>query len=138
MKRDKVDILFSRYIKLLSGGYCKRCNNYLGVKSRGLHTAHWRGRGRYTTRFERDNCQALCYGCHSLLDTHPDKKDDFFYEILGTKRAQEIIIMSEKTLKDFGITKELLKAKIDITIINESPVTWKDSLKMKEILGTLK
>lgn len=32
------------------------------------------------------------------------------------------------------LAKEILKRKTDITIISESPVTWKDSLKMKQIL----
>ncbi len=35
------------------------------------------------------------------------------------------------------LLKELLKAKLDITIINESPVTWQDSLKMKKIFEEL-
>lgn len=36
------------------------------------------------------------------------------------------------------LAKEILKRKVDITIICESPVTWKDSLKMKEIIEKLK
>ena len=116
MKRDKADILFSRYIKLLSVGECKRCGKYVGVNSRGLHCAHWRGRGRYTTRFERDNAQALCYGCHSYFDHHPDEKDDFFYNILGMKRGDEITRLSEKTLKDLGLTKEELKEQVEIEL----------------------
>ena len=112
MKRCPEDILFTRYIKLLSGGYCKRCKKYLGIKSRGLHCAHWQSRGKWTTRFERDNCQALCYGCHRYLDKRTLEKDEFFFEILGTKRAQEIAVMSEKTPKDFGLTKESLRAKV--------------------------
>jgi deoxyribonuclease-4 len=31
------------------------------------------------------------------------------------------------------LAKEILKRKIDFTIISESPVTWRDSLKMKQI-----
>ena len=36
------------------------------------------------------------------------------------------------------LAKEILKRKIDITIICESPVTWEDSLKMKGIIEKLK
>ena len=36
------------------------------------------------------------------------------------------------------LAKEILKRKTDITIICESPVTWEDSLKMKNIIETLK
>ena len=35
------------------------------------------------------------------------------------------------------LAKELVKRKLSATIISESPVTWKDSLKMKEIFGKL-
>ncbi len=36
------------------------------------------------------------------------------------------------------LAKEILKRKVDITIICESPITWEDSLKMKEIIEKLK
>lgn len=42
--------------------------------------------------------------------------------------------------KDFfnPIAREIIKRKIDITIISESPITWKDSLKMKEVFLNIK
>jgi hypothetical protein len=94
MKRDKLDALFSRYIKLLSGGYCKRCHKYLGIKSRGLHNAHCYSRGKLSTRFVRDNCQALCYGCHRYLDQHPTLKFEFFMEILGKESFDKLTVLS--------------------------------------------
>ena len=36
------------------------------------------------------------------------------------------------------LAKEIVKRNIDITIICESPITWKDSLKMKKVLENLK
>ena len=83
MKRDKTDALFSRYIKLLSVGYCKRCEKYLGVNSRGLHCAHFHSRGKKSVRWDRDNATALCYGCHRYLDQRPLEKAEFFKKILG-------------------------------------------------------
>lgn len=35
------------------------------------------------------------------------------------------------------LAKEILKRKIDVTIISESPVTWKDSLRMRQIFERL-
>ena len=35
------------------------------------------------------------------------------------------------------LAKEILERKIDFTIICESPITWKDSLKMKGIFEAL-
>jgi len=117
--------MFSRFIKLLSGGYCKRCGNYLGVNSRGLHCAHWQGRGKWTTRFERDNCQALCMGCHRYLDHNKEEKDELFFKILGTKRGWEIIRLSNKSLKDLGLSK--------ITLKEQAEVDLKERIKMLEM-----
>lgn len=86
MKRDKLDILFSHYVKLLCAGICSRCHKYLGVKSRGLHCAHCFTRAKRCVRFDRDNATALCYGCHRYLDGRPSEKTEFFMELLGTKR----------------------------------------------------
>ena len=36
------------------------------------------------------------------------------------------------------IAKQIIKRKTDITIISESPITWEDSLKMKEVFNDLK
>ncbi len=36
-----------------------------------------------------------------------------------------------------GLAEEIIKQKIDITIISESPVTWEDSLRQKEIFEKL-
>ncbi len=36
------------------------------------------------------------------------------------------------------LMKAIVKAGLDITIINESPITWRDSLKMKDVLERLK
>lgn len=90
MKRDKYDTAFSHLIKLLSGGYCKRCGKFLGIKSQGLHCAHCFSRGKLSTRYERSNAVACCYGCHRYLDQHPSLKFEFFREILGKERFDEL------------------------------------------------
>lgn len=35
------------------------------------------------------------------------------------------------------LAEEIIKRKVDITIISESPITWEDSLKMKQVLDEL-
>lgn len=111
MKRDKVDAVMSRFIKLLSGGYCKRCHKFLGVNSKGLHNAHCFSRGKLSTRFEKDNCQALCYGCHRYLDQHPLIKQEFFREILGTEAFDNLAKLAETPATGKNkIDKELIYA----------------------------
>ena len=50
----------------------------------------------------------------------------------GEKGERRHINMSKPDFKE--LAEELIKNKQDITIISESPITWEDSLKQKEIL----
>ncbi len=52
------------------------------------------------------------------------------------KGERRHLVMEKNDFLPFA--KEILKRKSDITIICESPVTWHDSLKMKNIIETLK
>ena len=113
IKRDKVDALFSKFIKLLSDGYCKRCGKYLGVKSRGLHCAHYKSRGIKTTRWDRANAQALCYGCHRYIDHNPLIKAEFFLEILGQEEFNALNWRADHPVKvDVKAIETDLKEKI--------------------------
>ncbi|MBW3016746.1 TIM barrel protein, partial [Candidatus Woesearchaeota archaeon] len=54
----------------------------------------------------------------------------------GEKGEKRHLVMKDKDIKE--LLKAVIKHKQDCTIISESPVTWKDSLKMKMILDTLR
>ncbi len=115
IKRDKTDALFSRYIKLLSDGYCQRCKKHLGIKSRGLHCAHCFSRGKKTVRFDRDNACALCYGCHRFLDHHPLEKTEFFINLLGLGEFQKLDYRAHQPKKiDIEAIERNLKKKIKL------------------------
>ena len=88
IKITKLDALFSKYVRLLSGGYCKRCKKYFGV--RGLHNAHFHSRRKHSVRWDIENTAPLCYGCHSYIDGNPLKKIEFFLEILGQERFNKL------------------------------------------------
>ena len=113
MKRDKLDILFSHYIKLLSGGYCSKCKKYFGVNSRGLHCAHYHSRGKRSTRFERDNATALCYYDHIKLDRHPAEKAEFWLELIGLERFNELDRLAHTPTK---IDREAIEAELKMKI----------------------
>lgn len=67
IKIDKADIKFSQYIRLRDKK-CVRCNFPIKLNDIGLplnnQCSHYFGRGKEGTRFEPDNCDALCFGCH--------------------------------------------------------------------------
>lgn len=98
MKRDKTDTLFSKFIRLLEGGYCKKCKKYFGL-TQGLHCAHYFSRGRKSTRWYRDNATALCTHCHFDLDRHPEEKQEFFRKILGKKRFEALCEREKELIK---------------------------------------
>jgi deoxyribonuclease IV len=54
----------------------------------------------------------------------------------GDKGEKKHKILEKEFFKP--IAKQILKRKLDITIISESPVTWEDSLKMKQVFNSLK
>lgn len=71
IKRDKADALFSLYIRTRDKWTCQRCGRYHRPPTRALHCAHHFGRWKESTRFDPDNCDALCHGCHSYFTANP-------------------------------------------------------------------
>ena len=67
---DKADTMFSRYIRVRDK-FCQRCGRK-GEPNKdsefiiGLQNSHYFGRGIESTRFDPDNCDALCAGCHQI------------------------------------------------------------------------
>ena len=85
------DKLFSDCIRERAEWTCERCGAYKPEGQRmGLHCSHFHGRGKWSTRFDPDNCESLCYGCHSYLGAHPYEHEkrkreclgDFIFELL--------------------------------------------------------
>ena len=107
------DVALSKYVRLLSGGYCKRCwllgksGAYKGWKK--LECAHYQGRRKRSTRWDLDNVLPLCFGCHSYIDGNRFAKSELFLEILGRekfealeKRAQETRQVSQEKEKEIA------------------------------------
>jgi len=82
IKIDKLDVLFSEFIRLRAKNYCERCGKY----SERLQTAHFHGRAKKSVRWDEDNACGLCFGCHSFLDSQAMEKIEFFKQRLGQER----------------------------------------------------
>ncbi len=117
---DPLDKDFSRYVRLQSGGYCKRCwllkkpNAYKGVKN--LDCAHFHSRSRRSTRWDIENVAPLCRGCHGFLDGNPLEKVEFFLELLGQDRFDALTIRARTpkkyTVSDIEELKKYYKERI--------------------------
>ncbi len=108
IRRDQLDDLFSQYIRrrVYHDGEitCQRCGYLLDTKGVGtyydttredgstrpawmsLETAHYKGRGQHSVRFDPDNALAVCSGCHPIIDSDPDEKIRVFTFWLGEER----------------------------------------------------
>ena len=104
IKTSELDRVFSKYVRLLADGRCRRC----GHTVKKLDCAHFHGRGDYSIRWDLDNVTALCMGCHGFLDSNPLEKIEFFMEKLGTERYNALNARRNNHDK---VDRELLLAK---------------------------
>ncbi len=70
IKISRLDGYFSKFIRLRDGLCCVRCGKQYVRGDQGLHCSHFIGRAHMATRFDPDNCDAFCWGCHRFMETH--------------------------------------------------------------------
>ena len=95
MKRSKWDKVFSDAVRTRDKWSCQRCKKYYpSGKRRGLHCSHFYGRAKYSTRFDFDNAEALCYGCHQYLGSHPEEHRKHKMIKIGKSKFQKLTLRS--------------------------------------------
>ena len=111
IKIDPLDTLFSKYIKLKAGGVCEYCGKT--PSPQGYHCHHGVAGRRYlNTRWEEDNCAALCLNCHNLFGDFASINKTFFEKKIGTKRYEELEIIARTYHKMSKDRKETIKASL--------------------------
>ena len=73
IKISKQDRLFSKYIRERDNWTCQACNKTFERNTGLLDNSHFMGRRFYATRFDEDNCKALCKSCHLTIGEDPVK-----------------------------------------------------------------
>lgn len=71
VKIDAADTAFSLYIRTRDNWSCQRCGKQYQPPTNALHCSHYMGRRKENTRFDPENADALCYGCHQYFTSHP-------------------------------------------------------------------
>ena len=61
---DRADRIFSNYIRLRADWKCENCGKNFENNKGQLHNSHFWSRVRMSTRFDPDNCMAVCWHCH--------------------------------------------------------------------------
>jgi hypothetical protein len=111
VKPNKVDSLFSKHIRSRDGWMCQRCGGEYVPPTRALHCSHYYKRGIHATRFNEDNCIALCYGCHIRLE--------------GDKQGEYKVLMLERLGEDkLNALERLAKTTIKRRIAEEEALAW--------------
>lgn len=109
VKPNKADRLFSKYIRNRDNWTCQRCGGQYEPPTRALHCSHYYRRGIHATRFDPENCIALCYGCHVRLES--DKQGeykDLMINRLGPTKFGELAFRSGNMVKKRYAEEEAL------------------------------
>lgn len=119
MKRNKLDILFSTLVRKKANYTCERCHKYYpeGYR-RGLDCSHYMGRMNKSTRYDPDNGDCLCRGCHAFFE---ERKQTLYRDWKIEKHGLDAVDVIEKKSREIcKITKkqekeieEYLKSEIE-------------------------
>jgi len=111
IKRRKGDILYSQYLRKLRDYTCEKCGRYF-EEGKGLTVSHFWGRKAESTRFDDENCDCLCIGCHQRFEENPAEYTEWKRNRMGEqafklldvrahqlkKRDDKIVILTVKAL----------------------------------------
>jgi len=110
----KADEKFSKYIRTRDGWICQRCGRRYTPPTNGLQCSHFWGRANKCTRFDPENCDALCYGCHSLWEGNKQGDyRDFKIRQLGKKGYEALEKRARSTCKE---SEEIIKCMIFLNL----------------------
>lgn len=88
IKLSPLDILFSNFIRLRAMkrvGGCERCLTPK-VEYTQLQCSHYHKRRKYSVRWDEDNCNGFCFGCHQYFEENRDEYTIWMTNLLGEER----------------------------------------------------
>lgn len=111
---DNADKIFSQYIRLRDS-QCMRCHSWLQVNDKGLpishQCSHYFGRTKESVRFDPENSDTLCHGCHRIWEKEDrESYRDFKIKQLGQHDFDALTIRAN-TYKKRDREMSLLEAK---------------------------
>ncbi len=116
IRLDKADTTFSQYIRTRDSWSCVRCGMYYAPPTTSLQCSHYFGRGKESTRFDPENCDALCWGCHHYWGSvNREDYRNFKIKQLGQKGFDALTLRANSYKKKdrkmaYLEAKELLKS----------------------------
>lgn len=108
IKRDKLDIMFSQYLKLRDK-VCQVC----GSQGKSLQVSHFWGRAKRSTRYDDENCDLLCFAHHNRFHQYPGEYAEWKLARLGQDRYDMLKIRASRPEK---IDRSLIEVDLRIKI----------------------
>ena len=100
VKIKPADTWFSKCVRLAANWTCERCGNqYTSDKAGGLDCSHIFGRRYRSTRWAKENAQALCMGCHRFYHENPAESGLWVRELMGDGAYQLLVEKKEQITK---------------------------------------
>ena len=96
---DSLDREFSVFIRSRDNWTCQRCGRDFWNSRDYLHTSHFVGRANKATRFDPDNCDALCWECHEEFHAHPEAHKAWKLFRLGPERFEALQVRKRQVVK---------------------------------------
>jgi hypothetical protein len=123
------DIVFSQYVRL-KAGKCARCGSPVQFNSAGMpithQASHFQGRRKEATRFDLENVDCMCGGCHLYLTAFPYEHTQWQIQNKGKQTVEAIVLRSNGHKKRddkmdkliwSAALKDLLKERQSVNII---------------------
>lgn len=118
IKLDRADTLFSIYIRRLRKK-CERCGRVgrklkNGYKIGGLQASHFHSRRKESVRYDLNNVDVLCVGCHKYFTDERERYREWKKERMGEEKYDLLQIFAETPVKkdrvmSLLIIKEMMK-----------------------------
>jgi hypothetical protein len=102
IKIDAADQWFSKYIRLRDKE-CRRCHSPVQFNDKGNpishQMSHFQGRRKEATRFDPENGDTLCGGCHQYFTANPAEHYEWQVKIKGENVVNAIVVRSNSYKK---------------------------------------
>ena len=102
MKLDKADQAFSKYVRLKQRE-CQRCHSPVLFNANGdpvsHQLSHFQGRRKENTRYDLENSDCLCGGCHKWFTSMPYEHVQWQIKTKGQKTVDLVMFRSNQYCK---------------------------------------
>lgn len=113
IKINKLDTLFSKYIRLKAKNHCEIGGEYREFNQ--LQACHAFGRRKQSVRYDPRNAIAGCMGHHRQMDENHEMKRSIFIKRLGEKQYNALMVEAETPRK---VDKKMIELGLK-EVINE-------------------